>query len=273
MRAPAPTDALSKAAHTPPDPSYIPEGAIVNAVDGSILVPIPEGEAVFGSPDGVGRDSEHPTFTASLLGFYIALHPVTYAQYARFGDEATITKRDTDRFEEEFADPALADHPVTDINWDEAGAYCDWAGVRLPFELEWEKAARGCAEGRIFPWGDTWDPALCHNSVEGRQETTRGIWGHPDGRSADGLFQMVGNVDELCEDLYIDDVYARYATGDLTVPRPFENLLPPDRPEHCVSRGWGYGGGVETAFRCAERGLASPDYRGLHGFRVAMDMR
>jgi serine/threonine protein kinase len=75
---------LSSAAHPPPAGVTFLEGTYVNEKDGSILVPIPAGEAIFGSPEGKGYDRERPQFRASLPGYHLAAHPVTNAQYSRF---------------------------------------------------------------------------------------------------------------------------------------------------------------------------------------------
>lgn len=90
--------------------------------------------------------------------------------------------------------PALAEHPVVLVSAEDAEAYCRWRhpALRLPTELEWEKAARG-DDGRIFPWGDAWDPTRL-NSADGGPGGTTPVTRYPTGASPYGLLDAVGNV-------------------------------------------------------------------------------
>ena len=91
-----------------------------------------------------------------------------------------------------LADPLLADHPATDVTYDDAAAFCAWAGGRLPTGDEWEAAARG-DDGRAWPWGATFDPECCA-CVESGWGWTAPVTAHPAGASPCGAEQLAGNV-------------------------------------------------------------------------------
>jgi formylglycine-generating enzyme required for sulfatase activity len=240
---------LSSAAHPPPAGVTFPEGTYVNEKDGSILVPIPAGEALFGKGD---------QFRASLPGYTLAAHPVTNAQWKRF---AQATRRSTRGLSAAHADPSMSDHPVVCVSWKDAVAYCEWAGLRLPSELEWEKGLEGRTVGSI-PWGNEWDDDRCRFDGNGDSagRTTCGIWEYPQGRSPYGLFHMSGNVWEWCTDGYNRDAYRRYARGDLTQPASGESR---------VLRGGSWDSFADFC-RAAFRFVDGPSFRNVSdGFRVA----
>ncbi len=254
------TDDLSKAMHVPPDDvrsDLEARGAVVNVKDGSILVPIPEEAAIFGSPEGVGNDAEHPQFRTTLPAYYIAAHEVTNAQWQRF-DEATGYGVPWPNGRIPFG---CEEHPVDRLGWHASGAYCEWAELRLPSELEWERAARG-TNGLEYPWGDEWDATRC--LVVSDEETCR-VWEYPQGRCPYGLFHMAGNVGEWCADWYEPGAYAYYASGDLTSP--------PSGTQRVV-RG-GDSSMNEHFARCTTRWYSPPVSSApgdRHGFRCARDL-
>jgi formylglycine-generating enzyme required for sulfatase activity len=149
------------------------------ATDGSLMRLIPGGEAIFGSsPEEIkyaGRldrdgalfslENEKPRFRAFIHPDYIGVHAVTNQQFARFLSETRapeprlnvlfpyrervqLSDAETSLYK---VSPGFENHPVANVSWLGAEAYCSWARLRLPTELEWEKAARG-TDGRIFPW-------------------------------------------------------------------------------------------------------------------------
>ena len=179
-------------------------------------VKIPAGTFQMGCvpTDNECSDNEKPRHPATISKpFLMMITPVTVAQYRRF---AKATARVTASVPE-FA-PAFAqgdDHPVVDVMWNDAEAYCSWVGGRLPTEAEWEYAARGGKDGLQYPWGDS----ISHDNANFKGTGGRDRWKHtsPVGSfeaNGFGLFDMVGNVWEWCADLYDKDYYASSPSVD-----------------------------------------------------------
>ena len=245
---------------------------VVNVKDGSLLVRIPGGQFIIGSDRWPEEGGEALT-VALDHDFYIAVHEITNAQYKRFVDATGHRPPDAYDGEGEPAPvwqgnafpPDQADHPVTGVSWEDADAYCRWAGLRLPTEPEWEKAARG-EDGRTWPWGNEFDEGRCRSAVGERAATGR-VYEHPEGRSPYGLFAMAGNVAEWCLDWYdAANDYEAYRRGDLS-PRL-------QGAELRVTRGGGWHNAeFDWMLRTSQRGHCAPGERHCEiGFRVAMSL-
>ncbi len=181
------------------------------------------------------------------------------------------------------------DYPVVHIAFEDAVAYCAWAGKRLPTEAEWEYAARGGLAGRVNPWGDEpIDPSRA-NTWQGhfpdRNSRADGFAGGAPVRSFPangyGLYDMSGNVWEWCADLYRPDTYARRvlelgAEGVAVNPTgPDTSLDPrnPDAPESRVHRGGSFlcNDAYCASYRASARMACTPDTGMSHlGFRCVL---
>jgi iron(II)-dependent oxidoreductase len=225
---------------------------------------VPAGEFIMGDDDG-DRANEKPAHKVYLDAYYVGKYPITNADYGRY-------RADVGRH---FDLPAgEADHPVVDVAWYDAADYAAWAGMRLPTEAEWEKAASwepvdketrkqgDKGRKRKWPWGDKFDKSRCNTKESGIGTKTPVGQYSPRGDSPYGCADMAGNVWEWCADWYDEDAY-RERAGRMT-----RNPVGPDTGDYKVMRGGAYYNGSE-AVRCAYRLGCLPAYRRGVGFRVA----
>lgn len=176
----------------PSVPSAQPGKTWVNPKDGMEFVYVPAGLFKMGSVDG--EKDEMPVHTVELAGYWIGKYEVTVGQFRKFLEEGGYVPQGD--WKKSGDDPRL---PVVYVTWNDAVAYCKWAGVRLPTEAEWEKAARA-TDGRTYPWGNEWDPRKV-NSTEGNLGHAAPVGTYPDGASPYGALDMGGNVWEWTSSL------------------------------------------------------------------------
>jgi formylglycine-generating enzyme required for sulfatase activity len=205
-----------------------------------------------------GPPSSRPAHQVYLSEFEIAGTEVTNGQYLEYvhasGDEPLVWRQGVPAL-----DPRQA---VTGILWNEADAFCQWYGWRLPTEAEWEKAARG-TDQRTFPWGDNWDPAKA-NTVESGNGDVVQVASYPEGRSPYGLSDMTGNAQEWVAD-YFDPTY--YLQSPLRDPAGTEQVL-----DHGLRGGsWAAPLDQATTFFRDSSHSVRPNAR--VGFRCAADPR
>jgi serine/threonine-protein kinase len=218
----SPTATVEPTITEPPSPSL--GSTRISEVDQMEQVYVPAGEFTMGSDDieakvtieGGRAYPEIPVHTVYLDGYWIDKYEVTNAQYALCLDAGVCPPLHLNSSEtrpEYFRNPEYADYPVIWTSWYMAGAYCEWAGRRLPTEAEWEKAARG-TDARKYPWGN--DPVsgelanFCdincprttvnYNYDDGYADTSP-VGSFPAGASPFGALDMAGNVWEWTSSL------------------------------------------------------------------------
>jgi formylglycine-generating enzyme len=276
---------------------------------------IPAGSFQMGDPFGEGdpADGESPVHEVWLPAYRIDTTAVTNAEFTRFV-EATGYLTDAEQFGVSavlhlaVAAPATdvlhhvdsapwwlavrgacwrhpegrsssittrPHHPVVHVSWNDAQAYCRWAGKRLPTEAEWERAARGRRAGARYPWGDqlrdrgTWRCNIWQgdfpfkNTLDDGYLTTAPVKAYrPNGF---GLWNMVGNVWELCADWFSAGYYEH---------SPAEDPRGPSAGERRVMRGGSYlcHDSYCNRYRVAARSGTTPDSSAANlGFRCAND--
>ncbi|GAB1420672.1 hypothetical protein MASR2M15_07820 [Anaerolineales bacterium] len=203
----------------------------------------------------MGEDS-NPSFQVSLDAFEIEVTEVTFAQYVAFlnyirsegldnktgclGFLCIQTKNELPNDAVIVFDganysvpPGLQNHPVYGVTWYGAKAYCESIGRRLPTEAEWEYAARG-TDGRIYPWGNIWDPTLAQTGRPAVGERVPiAVGQYPSGASPFGVLDMAGNVAEWVNDWYSATQYDQ----QVNLPQPVIDPTGPPTGLEKVLRG------------------------------------
>ena len=155
------------------------------------------------------EDGESPVHRVTLSAFRLARHPVTNAEYAVFVKEAR--KEPPGHWEDGRIPDGKEEHPVVDVSWNDAVAFCEWLSrrvskggldriVRLPTEAEWEYAARG-VEARKYPWGSESPNERLANFGDTVGDTTP-AGTYPEGATPEGVHDLAGNVWEWCGDWF-----------------------------------------------------------------------
>lgn len=263
---------------TPEGKQLAEERAKLPAHDEMIL--IPAGEFLMGSDKKVDRNAyqaEFPQRKVYLKAYEIDKFEVTTVQFLKYilaHDQPPLIdwQYDGGNFQE-----TMSSHPVMHVSWDEADAYCRWAGKRLPTEAEWEKAARG-EDGRIYPWGN--QMAGLSRANYGRTGLSGPVRDRPErlllyppiisvdkyenAVSPYGAFQMSGNVAEWVADWYDRKYYATAPDKD------------PMGPEKGTQRGFRGGSWIDStpSVRVAQRNGTDPHTKmNWLGFRCARDVK
>jgi formylglycine-generating enzyme required for sulfatase activity len=207
------------------------------------LVLIPGGEFLMGQENG--RDEERPAHRVSIAPFRLCRYQVTNADVGQALGLPTL--------------------PATNVSWFDAVQFCErlsqkWGfPVRLPTEAEWEFAARGGLEQKLYPWGDSPPAARPRYADRWHDGPEPVAQSEPNGY---GLFDMCENVHEWCSDWYDARYYER---------SPAENPRGPETGTRRASRGGAWRHHIKIA-RCAARSSIPPEFRYAdYGFRVAAD--
>jgi formylglycine-generating enzyme len=221
---------------------------------------IPEGWFLMGC--ALGRDDERPVHRVWVDAFDMAVFQVTNADYAPF---LAATRH---RAPLHWEDPNFShrEQPVVAPSWFDALAYCDFLSritgrrYRLPTEAEWERAARGGVEGKLYPWGDTLPETLPDYATRWKNGP------EPAGRYAPnpyGLYDIGDNVHEWCSDWYAAGYYAT---------SPEHNPFGPATGNRRASRGGSWRHAIKVS-RCAARSSIPPDFQYAdYGFRVVREI-
>jgi serine/threonine protein kinase len=245
---------------------------ITHEKDNSIMIYIPKGDFIMGSDT---YSFEQPVQQISLDAYLIDKYLVTNRQFKQFVEE---TGYQTDAEKAGFGIVRIGrrmrefegatwrlpdgatpiegkeDYPVNQISYNDAIAYCEWAGKDLPTEAQWEKAARG-PNGSIYPWGNSEPDDTTANFVDIDLGETTAVTTYEKGQSYYGAFDMAGNLNQWCKDWY--------AEGE----RQAENPTGPKEGTTRVLKGGSFTEGIDS-LRSTSRTSAEPSASSaIYGFR------
>jgi formylglycine-generating enzyme required for sulfatase activity len=232
-------------------------------------VSIPDGEFWMGSGEGDEQayEYERPLHKLYLPEYQMAVTPVTNAQFAIYIKDANA--KAPVYWQGDQPPGGIEDHPVVNVTWHEALAYCRWLSekigkeVILPSEAEWEKAARGPGSTRIYPWGSA-APDCQTANIKVKFKSCRGdvqpVGSYPKDTSLYGIVDLAGNVREWVSDWYDPGYY--YNT-------PYQNPRGPLDGIFVAMRGGRFDNAAVAARIAARRTIGPNDYGAGIGFRCA----
>jgi serine/threonine-protein kinase len=252
----------------------------ISEADGMMVVYVPVGEFIMGSPlgDASVYAHEQPQHTVYLDAFWVDQTEVTNEMYAvcvQAGVCLPPRSPESSTRASYYGNATYDDYPVVWVDWYQANNYCEWAGRRLLTEAEWEKAARGTS-GQQYPWGNTelmaanladfQDPsescALAHYRACEPYGDTFAVGQHQGGASPYGALDMAGNVWEWVADWYGDDYYGNSSSS---------NPQGPDSGAQKVLRGGSFAMNFSRYLRAAHRYSIEPEQT-IFGFGIRCGM-
>lgn len=213
-----------------------------------------------------------PYHTVNLNSYSIDKYEVTNARYKQCVDSGNCTApRSTqahdfnlNSYYEYYSVAAYANHPIVNITWHQADTYCHASGGRLPTEAEWERAARGKHDRRVWPWGNTLACSNANVHVDQQGNSCgnillKSVGSYPTGASLEGVMDMSGNAWEWVQDWS----YREYTEGAVTNP------LGPESGTYRILRGGSFYIDDVSA-RVSRRNYGYQDYWDISvGFRCA----
>jgi formylglycine-generating enzyme required for sulfatase activity len=205
-----------------PHPQWTIGTVQVAEKDGMVMVYIPSGEFIMGTPKGASN--ERPEHVVYLDAYWIDQTEITNAMYRQCVNEGACISPDRQSSATRptyFTNSKFDHYPVVYVDWGQAADYCEWVGRRLPTEAEWEKAARG-TDGRTYPWGNEL-PSADFGNFEGEFGDTTPVGDFEGGASPYHALDMAGNVFEWAWDCF-DSHYYRTS--------PSQNPQGPSNCEH-----------------------------------------
>ena len=239
-------------------PSPTPEPTEMPPPEGMIL--IPGGSFLMGST--TGQANEQPEHLVTLDAYFIDQFEVSNEQYLACVAESGCTQtglRNSFRRAGYRDDPVFANYPVMGVTWNQAVAYCEWAGKRLPTEAEWEFAASG-PDNFTWPWGNEFNANLSAAS----SLDTEAVDDFPGGVSPFGVFNMAGNVNEWVQDRFDGNFYAN---------SPENNPVNLDSGSSQIYRGGSFDNVNGAFFTTSRRYVVSISMFDVDiGFRCAQDI-
>ena len=209
---------------------------------------------------GNGEYDGRPIHEVTVPPFEISRTEVTMAQYRVCLDAEVCSRPSSRGWSTEPGE--REDHPVIYLDWNQAKTFAAFVGARLPTEAEWEYAARNGGQDVNYPWGN--DPPTCDANLLNFRSCVGGtvpVCSFPNGNTAQGLCDMLGNVWEWVEDDFQRSYDGAPNDGTARINNP--------RASERITRGGGYGQNA-LYMGVAVRGVKRADWRGRYiGFRVA----